>query len=187
MKKINQTIAFFGDSSARKKDTHFIDAYEIAQILAINGFTIANGGGPGIMLAASLGAKSANGKIELSIISPDRVPGNYEGVSPENLSLASRVHELSNYENRLNKLIDIASAYIIFYGGTGTLAEMCLVWSKAKFDYPQSKPIIFFGKKWPKIIKTLSTELNLERNEIKLCHFATNSDQVLKIIKDYSR
>lgn len=181
-------VAFFGDADAKKKDTIFVDAYDTAQLLAENRCTILNGGGPGIMLASTLGAKSVKGRVEVVVVNPKNQPKkNYEGQDQTNISQANRIFTLKSYPGRLNKLIKLASAYVIFYGGTGTLAEMSFVWSEAKFVFPRQKPIIFFGKKWRKIIRTLSQELKLEKIEKQVCYFVDKPEQVLEIIKTYSK
>ena len=192
MKKISKKrplhIAFFGDATIKKKDSVFIDAYDTAQLLAKNKYTIINGGGTGIMLASTLGAKSVKGRVELVVVSPKEEPKkHYEGQEPENISQANRIFSLQSYHGRLNKLIKLAGAYVIFYGGTGTLAEMAYVWSEAKFAYPKQKPIIFFGKKWRKIIHTLSQELNFEKIEQRVCYFVDKPEQVLEIVQTYSK
>lgn len=181
-------VAFFGDGTAKKKDSFFVDAYDTAQLLAKNKCTILNGGGPGIMLASTLGATSVHGRVELVVIDKEDQPSkHYEGQSEENISSANRIFTLETYEGRLNKLIDLAHAYIIFYGGTGTLAEMTFVWSEAKFAYPHQKPIIFFGKKWRKIIQAINSQLKLEKIETKVCYFVDKPEQVLEILKTYSK
>lgn len=176
-------VAFFGDADAQKKDSVFIDAYDTAQILAKNKCTILNGGGPGIMLASTLGAKSVEGRVEVVVINKKNQPTkHYEGQCEENITHANRVFSLKSYQGRLNKLIKLAGAYIVFYGGTGTLAEMSFVWSEAKFAYPRQKPIIFFGKKWKKVVGTLSSELKLEKMEQKVCYFADTPEKVIEIL-----
>ncbi|MFA6007502.1 MAG: LOG family protein [Candidatus Shapirobacteria bacterium] len=181
-------IAFFGDATIPKKNPQFVDAYDTAQLLASYKHTIINGGGPGIMLASTLGAKSVKGRVENIVVDAKNEPSkHYEGQSLENVSQANRIYSLKSYEGRLNKIIKLANAYIIFYGGTGTLAEMAYVWSEAKFAYPHQKPLIFFGKEWRKVINTLSQELNLEKIEQKVCYFVDKPEQVLDIIKTYSK
>lgn len=188
LKKRPLHVAFFGDATATKKSSQFIDAYDTAQLLAQNKCTIVNGGGAGIMLASTLGAKSIHGRVESVVVSHQNEPSkHYEGQNPENLSLVNRIFTLKSYQNRLNKIIKLASAYVVFYGGTGTLAEMAYVWSEAKFVYPKQKPIIFFGKKWRKIIRTISSELNFEKLEKNLCYFVDKPEQVLEIVKTYSK
>ena len=181
-------VAFFGDGTIKKKNPVFIDAYDTAQLLSSNKYTIINGGGPGVMLASTLGATSVHGRAEAVVInSQHQPPGHYEGQSPENISTVNRIFSLKSYQGRLNKLIKLAHAYVIFYGGTGTLAEMSFVWSEAKFAFPHQKPIIFFGKKWRKIIHTISSELNYEKIEKQICFFVDKPEQVLEILKVYSK
>jgi len=191
MKKFSKRplhVAFFGDGTAKKKDSVFIDAYDTAQLLAKNKCTILNGGGPGVMLAATLGAKSVHGRSEVVVINQKEQPSkHYEGQSVENTSISNRIFTLKTYQGRLNKLIKLAGAYVIFYGGTGTLAEMSFVWSEAKFAYPRQKPIIFYGKKWRKIIQTINSQLKLEKIETKICYFVDKPEQVLEILKVYSK
>ena len=184
-KKRRFQIAFFGDGEIKKTDSTFIDAYDTAQLLAKHKFTVINGGGPGVMLASTLGAASVNGKTKVVVIKDGhQPPKHYEGQHPENTANAKKIITLKSYSGRLRKLINLADAYVIFYGGTGTLAEMTYVWSEAKFAYPKYKPVIFYGKKWRKIINTLSQELNLEKKEQSICRFAKNPEEVLKIIQD---
>ena len=181
-------VAFFGNSDVKKRSLSFIDAYDTAQLLSKNNFTIINGGGPGIMLASTLGAVSVHGRAEAVVINPKSQPiAHYEGQYPENISQVKRIYSLKSYQGRLSKLIKLASAYVIFYGGTGTLAEMAYVWSEAKFAFPRQKPIIFFGKKWRKIIHTITSELKFEKIEKQICYFVTKPEQVLEIIKTYSK
>jgi predicted Rossmann-fold nucleotide-binding protein len=191
MKKLHKRpihVAFFGDGTAKKSESHFIDAYDTAQLLAQNKCTILNGGGPGVMLASTLGAISVHGRSEIVVINKKNQPAkHYEGQSVENISQAKRIFTLNTYQGRLNKLVKLAHAYVIFYGGTGTLAEMAYVWSEAKFSYPHQKPIIFFGKKWRKIIQTINSQLKLEKIETKVCYFVDKPEQVLEILKTYSK
>jgi len=120
-------IAFFGDADVKKRSSSFIDAYDTAQLLSKNNFTIINGGGPGIMLASTLGAVSAHGRAEAIVINQRNQPSSrYEGQYPENISQVKRIYTLKSYQGRLNKLIKLASAYVIFYGGTGTLANLSI-------------------------------------------------------------
>ena len=181
-------VAFFGDGTVKKKNPTFVDAYDTAQLLSKNKYTIINGGGPGVMLASTLGAASVHGRAEAVVINSKNQPvGHFEGQSPENISQVKRIFSLKSYQGRLNKLIKLASAYVIFYGGTGTLAEMSFVWSEAKFAYPRQKPIIFYGKKWRKIIKIITSELKFEKIEKQICYFVNKPEQVLEIIKTYSK
>ena len=88
--KIIRKVAVFGDAEATDKDKHFIDAFNTSKLLAENGYIVVNGGGPGIMLASTLGAKSVGGRVETVVIDPKKKPKNFEGFNLENHQLADK-------------------------------------------------------------------------------------------------
>ena len=51
-------IAFFGDANIPEEDSVYKDAFKAAEILAKEGYTIVNGGGPGVMNASTHGAEA---------------------------------------------------------------------------------------------------------------------------------
>jgi len=184
-KKKIKRIAFFGDAEAKETDQHFIDAFNTAKLLAENGYIIVNGGGPGIMLAATLGAKAGKGKVEIVIINEKVDMGvNFEGSGKENKIKADKIYKTNNIQGRTGKLVEIADAYVIFKGGTGTMAELALVWEKAKFEFGKHEPLIFFGDCWKNTIETLVKDLEFDKIERKVYDFADNSEEILKIIQD---
>jgi len=184
-KKKIKRVAFLGDAEAKKTDQHFIDAFNTAKLLAESGYIIVNGGGPGIMLASTLGAKEGKGKVEIVLIDEKVNMGrNYEGSDSENQIKASKIYKTKGIQDRTEKLIEIADAYVVFKGGTGTMAELALVWEKAKFEYGKHEPLIFFGDCWKNIIEDLVENLNFDKIERKVYDFAENSEEVLRIIQN---
>jgi uncharacterized protein (TIGR00725 family) len=183
-KKIIKRVAIFGDAEAKKTDQHFIDAYNTAKLLAENGYIIVNGGGPGVMLAATLGAKAGGGRVETVILDPKKKPANYEGANKENDDLADKIIKTKDYPSRLNKLIEVGDAFVIFDGGVGTLSEVGLTWQMAKFDYGKHEPLIFFGEKLEELVSNLVTELKYDPIEKKVYEIALTSEEVLEIIKN---
>lgn len=180
-KKIKR-VAFFGDADLTKNDSAYKTAFATAKLLAENGYIIVNGGGPGIMKASTEGVKSVGGKVELVIIDPKKEPGNYEGSDRENVEYASKVYKMANIENRVSKLVEIADAFVVFKGGTGTLAEVGLVWELAKFEYGHHEPIIFVGREWKKIVQEIVTKLNFEEKEKRVVTTAETAQEVLMVI-----
>ena len=144
---------------AKKSDEHYQLAFETAKLLARYGYIIVNGGGPGVMGAATSGAKESGGKVELVVIDPRKSPNNYEGTSSKNLEEADKVYVTENYQERMNMLVNIADAYVIFKGGSGTLSEAGLVWELAKFEYGHQEPLIFVGKDFGRL-SLAAQELN---------------------------
>lgn len=182
--KIIKKVAIFGDGKARETDQHFKDAYEAAKLLAENGYVIVNGGGPGVMLAATLGAKAGEGKVEVVVVDKRVNMGkNYEDWWEKNAKQADKKYSMGSYEERLNKLIEIADAFVVFKGGTGTLSELGMVWSKAKFDFGHHEPIILFGKFWREIIGVIEKDLGLEETEKGVIKIVERPEEVLAILK----
>lgn len=182
--KIIKRVAIFGDGAAKKTDQHFKDAFEVAKLLAEKGYIAVNGGGPGIMLAATLGAKKGGGRVEVVVIDKRvNIGRNYEDWCEKNIVRADKKYSTKSYEERLNKLIEMADAFVIFKGGTGTIAELGVVWSKAKFVYGEHEPIVLFGKFWREIIGTMEKNLNLERIEKRVIGMAERPEEVIKVLE----
>ena len=187
MKKTTKKIirvGFFGDGTVKENDVTYKLAYNCAKLLAQNSYIVVNGGGPGVMLASSLGAKEARGGVELVVMSKKDEPGkNYEGQSKKNVAIADKLYEEKSYDDRINKLSELADAFLIFKGGTGTITEMGFVWSVAKFNYGNHEPVIFVGRGWKGVISKLARFLNLENKETNVTGFAKNPKEVLKLLK----
>lgn len=181
-KKFNR-IAFFGDADLKPESLTYKDAYNTAKLLAEAGYIIVNGGGPGIMGAATSGAKAGGGLVELVVMDKTSEPDNYEGTDADNLSYASKIYYEKSYPDRLNKLVEIADAFVVFKGGTGTLSEVGLVWENAKFEYGHHEPVIFFGNDWRQIIELLEKNMNFERIEKRVVTVVDTPEDVLKILK----
>ncbi|MBP9817497.1 LOG family protein [Candidatus Shapirobacteria bacterium] len=175
-------VAFFGDADLKSTDKTYKLAVETAKLLAESGYTIVDGGGPGIMMAATEGARLGGGEVEVVIIDPDKVPGNYEGTEAENLDMATKVIETSNITRRTAKLIEVADAFVIFKGGTGTLAEMSAVWEQAKFDYGHHEPVIFVGKDWKEIVDVIVKNMNFESKEKRVVETVETPEEVLRAL-----
>jgi len=183
-KKIKR-VAFFGDADAKETDQHYLDAFNTAKLLSQNGYIIVNGGGPGVMMASTLGAKEGKGKVEVVIIDEKVNMGkNYEGCEISNKKKVDQIYRTKTIQERTEKIVDLADAHIVFKGGTGTMAELSLVWEKAKFDYGKHEPLIFFGDCWKKTIEALVENLDFDKIERKVYAFAENPEEVLKIIKN---
>lgn len=177
-------MAIFGDGEAKETDGHFRDAYGAAKLLAENSYIVVNGGGPGVMLAATLGAKAGGGKVEVVVINELVKMGNYEGQSGENVALADIKYEVENYDKRVAKLAEVADAFVVFKGGTGTIAELGMVWSKAKFDYGHHEPVILFGGFWREIIGAISQNLGLEKIENEVVKVVENQAELMAVLRE---
>jgi len=181
--KTIKRVAIFGDSTLLPSDSAYQNAFNTAELLSQSGYIIVNGGGTGIMEAATLGAKAAGGKVEIVVINPPDQPGNYEGIDQNNLSLADEVIVTNDYQARMHKLMEIADAFIIFKGGTGTLSEVGLTWEIAKFDYGHHEPLIFVGPEWREIVATIEKSMNYESIEKRVVTVVDTPEEILAVLK----
>jgi len=80
-------VAIFGSARIKEDDKIFKNVFAIAKRLAENGFDVINGGGPGLMLAANSGhksAKSGNHSLGLNIRQPfEQIANPYLEVKEE--------------------------------------------------------------------------------------------------------
>ena len=57
-----KNITFFGDADISEADETYKAAFDVAETLAREGYVIVDGGGPGVMEAATSGAVKGGGK-----------------------------------------------------------------------------------------------------------------------------
>ncbi len=58
-------VTIFGGHDLKQEDIYAKKAYELSRLLAQANFSLLTGGGPGIMQAASQGARSVDGKVKV--------------------------------------------------------------------------------------------------------------------------
>ena len=84
MKKFIKKVTFFGSATLGDSTTVWQDAYNTAKFLAQNDYLIVDGGGPGIMSAATQGARSGGGKVIGVTLYPEDMK-NFEGRDKDNI------------------------------------------------------------------------------------------------------
>lgn len=179
---IIKNITFFGDSAIPEGDEIYQDVWKAARLLAQNNYTIVNGGGPGIMKAATDGAESVNGKT-IAIYWEPKLAAFFEG---KNLANKTDVQKSeSNYIMRTLGLIENGDVFVVCKGGTGTISELGLVWCLAKLYYGCHKPVILYGEFWDDIIKAIQKGMYIDELELAVLHRANTPEELLKLIKSY--
>ena len=179
-----KNIAFFGDAKVEKSDPVYKDAYEIAKTLAEKGYTIVNGGGPGVMDASTKGAEVVNGETISVTFSPSDAPG-FEGKYVGNVTDEEIV--TTNYIDRMFKLMEHADMFIIFKGGTGTISELGTAWVLAKLYYGHHKPFILYGKHWIPVIDAIRANMNVDSQEMSVFEICERRECVLDAVKKFEK
>ncbi|MER3537454.1 MAG: DNA-binding protein [Thermus sp.] len=116
-------VAVFVSSRARPKEALYEKARRYGQVIAEEGFGVANGGYQGGMEAVSRGAKERGGFV-VGVTAPALFPER-AGANPY-LDLEIRAKSLLD---RLEKLFTLAEAFLALPGGVGTLTELLLAWN----------------------------------------------------------
>jgi len=174
-----RNIAFFGDANISKNDPVYKDAFETAKILAENGFTIVDGGGPGVMQAATSGAQAGDGPTLTVTFDPVNAPG-YEGRYVKNVPDKEII--TTNYIDRMFKLMEYGDLFIIFKGGSGTISEFGTAWVLAKLYYGHHKPFILFGSFWAEMIDVFRKNMNIDKKELSVFEIVAKPEEVLTAI-----
>jgi len=174
-----RNVAFFGDANISKNDPVYKDAFETAKILAENGFTIVDGGGPGVMQAATSGAEEGGGTTLTVTFDPVNAPG-YEGRYLKNIPDKEIV--TTNYIDRMFKLMEHGDIFVIFKGGSGTISEFGTAWVLAKLYYGYHKPFILFGSFWAEMIDVFRKNMNIDKKELSVFEIVAKPEEVLSAI-----
>lgn len=181
-KKFIKNIAFFGDADISEADETYKGAFDVAEALAKEGYVIVDGGGPGVMEAATKGAAKGGGKTISVTFDPVNAPG-YEGKYIGNVTDTEIV--TTNYVDRMFKLMEYGDVFIIFKGGSGTMSEFGTAWALAKLYFGHHKPFILFGEGWIPIIDAIKSNMNIDAKEMSVFEICRTREDVTLTIKRF--
>jgi len=175
-----KNITIFGFSESKPDDPEYQAAFAVAKLLAENGYHIINGGGPGVMRAATDGAHAGGGKATAFSFVPKGMT-QFEGMDPENKADEEIIK--ANYVERTLELLNLGDAYVIFNGGTGTISEFGMAWGLARLFFGHHKPLILYGEWWKEIMETFVENMRIREVELKVYKIVTSPQEVLQEIK----
>jgi uncharacterized protein (TIGR00730 family) len=177
--EIHRNVTFFGFSESKETDPEYRAAYETGKILAENGYVVVDGGGPGVMQAASLGAKASDGKTIGVTFYPKEIT-NFEGRMMTNPLDQEIITE--DYLKRTMKLLELGHFYVFFNGGTGTISEFGMAWGLARLYFGHHKPLILYGDFWQEVIDTFRQNMRLRQEELGVFKIVNSPEKVLAAI-----
>lgn len=175
-------VTIFGSAHALENNQVVKDTYTVCKTLAEAGYVIVNGGGPGVMRAATLGAKAGGGKV-IGVTFQAAKHMHYEGRDPKNLFDVEI--KTKNYVDRTLALLGEGQVYVIFKGGTGTISEFGMAWGIARLYFGHHKPLILYGDFWKNIIKALEENMMLTKEEQEVYKIVSTPEQVLEAIVEF--
>jgi hypothetical protein len=149
-----KAITIFGSSLPHEGSVAYAETRRLGRLLAENGFAICNGGYGGLMEASARGAREAGGHtigVTCTLWASRANPWIVEEI---------RTH---SFLERLTTLIERGDAYVVLPGGTGTLAELALVWemmnkSALAKAVGGRKPLLVMSPYWQPVIECLKQE-----------------------------
>lgn len=180
-KHIDQ-IAIFGSAHTQSEGTLGRQVYAVCKKLAEAGYTVVDGGGPGIMRAATNGAHAGDGKV-IGVTFKATKGMNYEGRDIENkFDIEIKA---DNYVERTLALLKAGQVYICFNGGTGTISEFGMAWGLAKLYFGHHKPLILYGRFWHNVIKSFVDNMIITDQEKDVYKIVESSEEVLEALKKF--
>lgn len=182
--QIINSVTFFGCACGNAGDQNFDNAQAAAKAVALSGRRVINGGGPGTMLAATLGAREGNGKTTVVYYRPE-LATEFKGEIAANY--ADEHYEESNYILRTKKLLELGNAFMIFNGGTGTISEFAMAWGVARLYFGHHKPLILFGEFWHEIMDNFKKNMLVRKEEYEVFTIVTTVEEAMEALEKYEK
>ncbi len=175
---LNKVITSFGTAFLKADEPLYGEIESIGRYIAGAGMDVCSGGYGGSMEAISRGAKQAGGFVTgITVKGRNTEPNPYVD---KNIAA-------NNLMERILKLIDIADAYIVFKGGTGTLLEISAALELMNKKAMAEKMMIFYGEHWKGAINSLNSDsenlAGLLRRNVRFIKKAEEISDILMIIQ----
>ncbi len=179
-----KAVTLFGYADADPRSELYSEAFEVARKIAELGMEVVNGGGPGVMRAATEGAHAGNGIATVATFYP-KFMEHFEGKDP--LNRANKEIVMNNYVDRTLKLLELGDVYIVFNGGTGTLSEFGMAWGLAYLYLGKHKPLILYGGFWYPIMEELVDKMLIKERpkSLDVYRIATTVEQVMSFLWEF--
>lgn len=176
---LTRGISIFGSARTPVSDPYYKLAQETAALLALEGYAVITGGGPGIMEAANRGAFEAGGlSVGCNIELPFEQGAN---------AYLTRSVTFRYFFVRKMMFVKYSLGFIIFPGGFGTLDELFEALTLIQTRKIRDFPVILFGTDYWKglmdwIGNTALREGKVSNQDLKLLHLTDSPQDVVDIL-----
>lgn len=177
-------VALFGSADIDERHPLYEEVFGVARHLAYHGKVVVNGGGPGVMDAATKGAQAGGGKTIGVTFYPDDMP-EFEGRYYQNI--VDQEIKTVSYIERMFTLMDNSDVFVCFQGGTGTLSEWATAWLLAHLHYGNHKPLILYGAFWQEVIDVISEHFFLSDKEHEVYRIVKNQEELIIAMSDFEQ
>lgn len=173
-------VALFGSADVDPQHPLYTEAFKIARYLAYHDKIVVNGGGPGVMDAATKGAQAAGGETLAITFYPKDMP-EFEGRF--HLNSVDKEIKTANYVERMFGLMNYADAFVCFQGGTGTLSEWATAWLLAHLYYGKHKPLILYGEFWFDLMRVIHEHFFIGEKERMVYKIVRNEEELIQALR----
>jgi uncharacterized protein (TIGR00730 family) len=183
-RNVHNCITVFGSARFKEDHRYYQMARAVGRMLALDGFTVMTGGGPGIMEAANRGAREGKG---MSVSCNIELP-------PPNSELPNRYVDkkitLHFFFVRKVMLTKYSSAFIVMPGGLGTLDELFEMSTLLQTKKIKYFPLVLMGKEfWSPLLqfmeKTLLERGTIFSDDISRLMITDSPEEALSYIKNH--
>ena len=183
--KIGPCVTIFGSARAKSDNPYYTLTEEISYKLALQGYGIITGGGPGIMEAGNKGAQRAGGKsVGLNIVLPFEQDFN-------RFIDRDKIINFDYFFVRKVMFMRYAQGFIIMPGGFGTFDEFFEALTLIQTKKVARFPLVLVGKSfWQGLVNWLK-EVPLKENAFiseedpDLFNLVDTADEAVKVINDF--
>jgi uncharacterized protein (TIGR00730 family) len=170
-------ITIFGGSRVEQGSEEYAAAHRLGRALAERGLDVVTGGYNGVMEAVSRGAKEAGGQVigvtvEVIARTFERVPNAFLDQEIKTAALLERI----------DKLVELGSGYVVLPGGAGTLAELAVVWNLALFGALHGKPLIVVGHGWQRVLDTMTGQLHTVDADLRFFTLVPDVEAAVEVL-----
>ena len=182
--RIGPCVSIFGSARTKDDNPTYKLAEDIAYKLALQGFGIITGGGPGIMEAGNKGARLANGKsVGLNIDLP------FEQHSNPYIDTDKFINFDYFFVRKL-MFTKYAQGYVVLPGGFGTMDELFEALTLIQTGKIAKFPIVLVDKGyWGGLIDWIKTTMlnaqNIGEKDLDLIQLVDTADEAVEIITEF--
>lgn len=181
MSQIGPCVSVFGSARTKPGEKYYDLAVKVAEAIAMAGYGVITGGGPGIMEAGNKGANKAGGtSVGLNIDLPFEQHDN-PYIDPD------KSLDFDYFFVRKVMFVKYSQGFVVMPGGFGTLDELFEAMTLIQTNKIGTFPIIlvgteFWGGLFDWIKNTMLEAGNISPKDLDLMHLVDSEKDVVEII-----
>ncbi|HEY6066537.1 MAG TPA: TIGR00730 family Rossman fold protein [Thermoanaerobaculia bacterium] len=180
---VEPAVTIFGSARLGPDHPAYELARETARLLALEGFNVVTGGGPGIMEAANRGCQEGGGiSIGLNIRLPREQKAN---------AYLDREFDFTYFFIRKYMFVKLSSAFFAFLGGYGTLDELFETLTLMQSRKIGSYPIIIGGRDMEDTLEPMLGKLlehgTIDSADRSLLHRSGTPEEAVRLVVEHHR